>query len=250
MVWIALVIGNSRLHWAQFLDGTIETTWDTPHLNSLAEGMSILKRRFDLSLSFPDLWIASVVPAQTALWADYASAQILELDRVPLKGLYPTMGIDRALATWGAVVTLDSPVLVIDAGTGLTFTGVDGQQQLVGGAILPGLGLQLRSLHQHTAALPLVEPTNLPNRWAKDTPGAISSGILYTLLAGLQSFMWDWWRQFPGSAVVLTGGDGDRLLQAMQVFDPEIGNAISFDPHLIFKGVGMIKVNSEFSPPN
>jgi type III pantothenate kinase len=247
--WTALVIGNSRLHWAQFAGNEIRATWDSPHLTSLAEGIAILADRANPHLSSP-LWIVSVVPAQTALWTDYPSAQILELDRVPLQGLYPTMGIDRAVATWGAIVTLGSPILVIDAGTALTLTGVDGQQQLVGGAILPGLGLQLRSLHQHTAALPLVKTTHLPQRWAQDTPGAIASGILYTLLAGLQSFIGDWRQQFPGSPVVLTGGDGDRLLQAMQVFDPEIASSAIFDPHLIFKGIGAIQSVSEFPSPS
>ena len=49
------------------------------------------------------------------------------------------------------------PMLVIDAGTALTFTGADANQCLVGGAILPGLRLQLASLGQKTGQLPLLE---------------------------------------------------------------------------------------------
>lgn len=48
-------------------------------------------------------------------------------------------------------------ILVIDAGTALTFTAADADQRLVGGAILPGLGLQRSSLAQKTATLPRVE---------------------------------------------------------------------------------------------
>ena len=39
--------------------------------------------------------------------------------------MYPTLGIDRALALYSAGSTFRFPVLVIDAGTALRFTGAD-----------------------------------------------------------------------------------------------------------------------------
>ena len=90
----------------------------------------------------PHSILASVVPSQTALWQIYPNVHIINLDQIPLQGVYPTLGIDRALALWGAGKTWGFPMLVIDAGTAMTFTGADANQCLVGGAILPGLGLQ------------------------------------------------------------------------------------------------------------
>jgi type III pantothenate kinase len=166
----------------------------------------------------------------------------MALDQIPLRGLYPTLGLDRALALWGAVETIGAPVLVIDGGTALTVTGVGGDRALVGGAILPGLRLQFQALGQGTAALPVLPATAaLPQRWAIDTPRAIASGILYTVLAGMRSFVQDWWQQFPGSAVVLTGGDGDRLHPLLLQQFPELSPGVKLDPHLMFWGCRSVR---------
>ena len=234
--WLGLNIGNSRLHWARFGDDRLEQTWHTPHLAE-AEVQQMIQQ-----LGGTELWIASVVPAQTQLWQQYSSAHLLQLDQIPLRGLYSTMGIDRAFALWGAVTTIGFPVLVIDAGTALTFTGVDGDRSLVGGAILPGLRLQFQALGQGTAALPaLPADSALPPRWAINTPDAIASGILHTVLAGVRSFILDWRRQFPDSPVVLTGGDGDRLHQLLMQEFLELGTEIKTDPHLIFWGCRAVR---------
>ena len=182
------------------------------------------------------LYIASVVPQQTALFKTYPHTQVVTLDHIPLTGIYPTLGSDRALALWGAGVTYGFPCLVIDAGTALTFTAADADKRLVGGAILPGLGVQLHSLVQKTAALPEVNlPQKLPQRWAKGTPEAIVSGVIYTVIAGVRDFIEDWWQQYPDSQIVLTGGDGALLLSWLLVKDQEAG--IKVDPNLVFWGM-------------
>lgn len=147
------------------------------------------------------------------------------------------MGVDRAFALWGAGVTYGFPCLVIDAGTALTFTGADAHRRLIGGAILPGLRLQLHSLAQKTAALPEVKlPQTLPQRWARGTPAAIESGVIYTVLAGVQDFIENWWQQHPDSQIVLTGGDGALLLNWLPLKDRE-ATKVKVDPQLIFWGM-------------
>ncbi|MBW4470128.1 MAG: pantothenate kinase [Stenomitos rutilans HA7619-LM2] len=240
--WFALSIGNSRLHWATFIGNDLHRTWNTPHL-SIAEVQAIIETQLTQN---PDLYIASVVPAQCQYWERYPFAHVITLKQVPLKGLYPTLGIDRALAVWGAIDTVGCPVLVIDAGTALTFTGADGTQQLVGGAILPGLGLQFQFLHQATAALPdlgdrLTEQHHLPPRWALNTTDAIASGILYTFLAGLRDFVTAWWQQFPNSPVLLRGGDSERLYAYLTAYDPALASRVTIEPELIFWGLRSLR---------
>jgi type III pantothenate kinase len=262
--WLALMIGNSRSHWALFLGDTLHHTWDTPHPSPDAIQQFITYPHallslspsppLPLSLSPLTLWIASVVPEHSDRWHPYPQAQFITLEQVPLQHTYPTLGIDRALAVWGAITTVGSPVLVIDAGTALTFTGVDRQNCLVGGAILPGVGLQLQALNQGTAALPRVvlqapisvspplppplSPSSLlPHRWAQDTQGAIVSGILYTLVAGIRDFVADWWQQFPDSPVLLTGGDRDLLHGLLREQFPDFASRIALDANLIFLGM-------------
>lgn len=231
--WTALVIGNSRLHWAEFSGDRLQKIWHTPHVKQ------------DQTQLQHELWIASVVPSQNQFWQAHPHAHFLSLEQVPLQGMYPTFGIDRALAVWGAIQTVGSPVLVIDAGTALTFTGANGDR-LIGGAILPGLKLQFQSLQQGTALLPLpfsLFPSALPPRWALTTEAAIASGILHNLLAGLQFFIHDWRQTYPTSAVVLTGGDGDRLYAHLQSFHPNVASSVEVNPQLAFRGIQAIRQN-------
>lgn len=239
--WFALSIGNSRLHWAEFIGTDLHHSWITPHL-SADEAQQVINTQLTQNAA---LYIASVVPEQCQHWERYPSVHVITLEHVPLKGVYPTLGIDRALAVWGAIDTVKSPVLVIDAGTALTFTGTDGEQ-LVGGAILPGVGLQFQSLHEGTAALPdagdsLTAQHRLPPRWARNTTDAIASGILYTLLAGLRDYITAWWQQFPDSPVLLRGGDRDRLHTHLTLYDPALATKVTIEPRLIFWGLRSVR---------
>ncbi len=229
--WLGLMIGNSRLHWAQFVGKTLEKAWDTDHLSTIPNSL------FPIPIS-QSIYLASVVPEQTVLWQAYTDVRVITLDQLPLEGVYPTLGIDRALAVLGAGEVWGLPVLVIDAGTALTFTGADANRRLVGGAILPGLRLQLNSLAQKTAALPKIElPDKLAPRFARNTPQAIQSGVIYTVLAGIKDFIQAWWQDFPESKIILTGGDRAILLSYLQTQFPEIGNHVITDPNIIFLGM-------------
>lgn len=274
---IALAIGNSRLHWGLFAGPTLEKTWDTEHLNADAVSrvseeekaeylVQTVMRSIEeisaqnllclpatpafssphtLSLVPLPLVLASVVPQQTAIWQSYPDVRIITLDQLPIGGLYPTLGIDRALAVLGAGNQFGWPVLLIDAGTALTFTGADVNRYLVGGAILPGLGLQLLSLGKKTAALPLISlPENLPHRWAKDTAGAIQSGVVYATVAGVRDFIEDWRCLFPDSKIALTGGDRTLLLKYLTAAFPQTASSDLIDaPEAIFWGISLLSVD-------
>ena len=254
---LALMIGNSRLHWGFFSADGLVYNWDSYYLpidtiQQLAQCKS-LEQIFELlspSPSSPSLpssphsplpiFLASVVPTQTLLWQSYPNVRILTLENVPLQELYPTLGIDRALCLYGAASVWGFPMLVIDAGTALTFTGADKNQNLVGGAILPGLGLQFSTLAQKTGQLPYVETQSLPKRYALSTAEAIQSGVIYTLLAGIKDFVGAWWQDFPESKVALTGGDRILLSSYLQGIYPEIGIRLMVEENLILWGMGEI----------
>ncbi len=343
-LWLALEIGNSRLHWALFIDKNLDCTWDTDHLSeSVIQHLSQCqtlddfpphKRRgrggawgcggevstsehetsasehetstsehetstsehetstsehetstsehetstsehgtstsehgtstsehgtstsehetsaseHETSHSPIPILLASVVPSQTALWQSYSNVRVITLNQIPLKGVYPTLGIDRALALWGAAKTWGFPMLVIDAGTALTFTGVDANQCLVGGAILPGLGLQLATLNQNTGQLPLLETGNfacLAPRFAMNTAEAIQSGVIYTVVAGIKDFMTAWWELFPQGNVAIKGGDRALLLNYLQVLYPKIAARLIVEENLIFWGMREIVKSEE-----
>ena len=238
---IALVIGNSRLHWAWLINNDLTKTWDTQHLLKPVKSTKILIKLLDNYLlvkninSLP-IYIASVVPQQTKLWSKYPNSNFITLKDIQLKNTYSTLGIDRALAAWGGGEAYGYPCLIIDGGTALTFTAVNKQKELVGGAILPGLRSQFLTLKQKTAALPKVDlPVTLPSRWALDTENAIASGIIHTIVAGIYSYITDWQQQYPDSQIILTGGDADIIFKYMQqqYFDLNLKS----DRNLIFQGM-------------
>jgi type III pantothenate kinase len=242
------MIGNSHLHFALFANQELILTWEKQHLSKTFTSKNewlkfIFPKDFSdyITLAIP-LFFASVVPSQTKIWQNYHNSKQLQLADIPLQEIYPTLGIDRALAVWGAADILGLPILVIDGGTALTFTGANQDFQLVGGAILPGLGLQFKSLSKSTAALPKVNlPSQPPNPWEKDTSTAIASGIIYTLGAGIQYFVKDWLEKFPHSKIALTGGDADLLYQYLQSQFPATASQIVVNHDLIFQGIKLAK---------
>jgi type III pantothenate kinase len=247
MNWLALMIGNSRLHWGWFQGEILKVTWHTQHLSQPLIKGNLPKELFPSSLPNLEnspLYLASVVPQQTDFWQTYPLTKLITLQQIPLVQVYPTMGLDRALAVWGMGTTYGFPCLVIDAGTALTFTGVTRDKKVRGGAILPGLRLQFQSLASKTAALPEVSlPQHLPVPWALTTPEAISSGIIYTTLAGIREFIQDWLGQFPDSNIGLTGGDSGLLMSYLASQYPEIATRLTLDENLIFWGIREIAIS-------
>jgi type III pantothenate kinase len=257
--WLSLAIGNSRLHWAWFQGDELRLTWDTAHFDAATIQWLILSQ-FNFKAQKlatvplprwphpPDLWIASVVPAQTPFWQQYRHSHTLTLADIPLQlqgqpiaPAYPTLGLDRALALWGAIQTHGSPVLVIDGGTALTLTGADADKSLVGGAIFPGVRSLFQTLKQSTAALPFLESAApMPDRWGTNTPDAIQSGVVHMLTAGLESFINDWQQRYPDSPIVLTGGDAALLQSWLSAHAPATLTRIAIDPHLLFAGIGAV----------
>lgn len=219
---LGLIAGNSRYHWGWWRDGQLKRTWRTAWDSPTTVWV-------EKHCRWP-LYVVSPVPSQATHWQCHRTARVLTLPDIPLAGTYPTLGVDRALAAWGAAQIYGPPVLVIDAGTALTLNAVDQQGVFMGGAILPGLALQCRSLHQGTGALPLVEwSREQPPLWAKDTVQAIRSGIGHTVLAGLHFYLEQW-----TGRVVLTGGDGEWLWQQLQFRWP----TLIWAPDLLLQALG------------
>jgi type III pantothenate kinase len=245
-IQIGLSIGNSRYHWAWFINAKLQSSWDTEYL-TIDRFSQLFPIDFQeiiqtdrLNLDTIPIYLVSVVSSQSEIWQQLPQVKQITLADIPLTNLYETLGIDRALATFGAGEIYGYPVLVIDGGTALTITGVDQNQRLVGGAILPGLRLQLRSLATGTAALPAIElPRQLPPRWSDNTPGSISSGILHTVSSGISDFIQDWQQLYPQSQIIFTGGDGAALINYLQA---NLSNSLKLDRDLLFHGLSAILI--------
>lgn len=194
-----LLVGNSRWHWAEREAGALRVWHQAP------------PERLE-STSWRDLEAWACVGALPPGDAPPAARRI-GLEQVPLRRMPPWLGVDRALVGWQAWRRQGGGVLVADAGTCLSLTGVDGQGQFLGGRLSAGLALQLRSLGSATAAL----PERLDARavgaddaaWPTQTAAAMRQGCLRACAAAVARG----WRERPdgAGALWLTGGDGALL---------------------------------------
>ena len=139
----------------------------------------------------------------------------IELDHstpIPLKNCYrtpETLGYDRMAAAVGAhTIYHGENVLVIDAGTAITYDIVTSQGEFLGGNISPGLEIRFKSLNKYTNRLPLLErPLEKPALLGGSTSEAIQSGIVNGLLFEMDGFIGALSQNYPKLQVVLTGGD-------------------------------------------
>lgn len=176
-----LLIGNSRWHWAyQAATGIREYVDESP-----AAGLARLQAWADRQL----LGWAAVGPVPPQAGLDPSRRLILQ--DVPLAGMPPWLGVDRALVGWQAwrSAAAGSAVLVADAGTVLSLTCVDRRGRFVGGRLMAGAALQLRALNAGTANLPPQAGKLVldPDPWPQATVAAMQAGVLRGLAAALNA---------------------------------------------------------------
>ena len=155
-----------------------------------------------------------------------------------------TLGRDRiatAVGAWGIAQRLDnaSDVLVIDAGTALTYDLITANGCFIGGNIAPGLALRFKSLHEHTGQLPLIDADGDTPVVGYDTPTAIRSGVVLGMLGEVRSYLADLKLSHPNLMVFITGGDG-KMLHAL------LGDeSIIYYEHLAAEGLNRIHLYNQ-----
>lgn len=148
------------------------------------------------------------------------------------------LGSDRAFAARGAFELVRGPAIVVDAGTALTVDVLDveyGAPVFRGGSIAPGPALLARSLAEHTARLPRIDPSVGPHALGRDTAAAIDSGIVH----GFRGAAAELARAIGAEAgierspVVVTGGARAFLLEPTSCFHA----SVLVDAHLVHRGL-------------
>ena len=216
-----LLIGNSRWHWAK---------WDG------------LRWRFDHSQ--PD---CARIPQVGLVWAAVGSIpplpflnpeRRLSLEQVPILDLPNWIGIDRALAAWGAIrraAIEDLPqtgLIVADAGTVFSLTCINRGGAFTGGQLLPGAKLQLQAMASGAVMLPEVELIRLDELelFPKTTAAAMQRGCLQALTEVISAAARE------GYPLWLCGGDASMLIS-------ELKNrvlSIRYQPDLVLQGMSSV----------
>lgn len=154
------------------------------------------------------------------------------------------LGVDRVCAAAAAYYKIQSACAIIDFGTAVTVDVVDNDGILLGGAILPGIDLQFRALHDHTAALPLVAKAVPERLFGRDTEEAIQTGVCRGLAGAVRGLVEGYateLNQWP--QVVATGGDAEFMAPLLDFADTLVsdltlrGVGLAYDKHLSEMGV-------------
>lgn len=134
-----------------------------------------------------------------------------ENTNVPLINLYrtpATLGTDRLAGVIGAsAIFPDHDLLVINAGTCITYDFITYDRQYAGGAISPGIKMRFKSLYTLTDQLPLIQEATVDFVIGASTEEAILSGVMNGVMAEVQGMIEKFREAYPSLRVVLSGGD-------------------------------------------
>ncbi|MBR3286712.1 MAG: type III pantothenate kinase [Bacteroidales bacterium] len=139
---------------------------------------------------------------------------------IPIENRYRTprtLGPDRLAAAVGAYAGHGGqPLLVVDAGTAITFDTVTASGAYLGGTISPGLQMRFEALHHYAERLPLVTPGEQEGLVGRTTAEAIALGVQNGILAEIDYYVREFGSIFGKPTVVLTGGDMIFLMNRLK----------------------------------
>ena len=146
-----------------------------------------------------------------------------------------TLGEDRIAAVVGALKLFpERNVLIVDAGSCITYDFVREDGVHEGGMISPGLHMRLKAMHQFTGKLPLAEVPGTPNPLGKSTVEAIGQGALMGCIYEIEGYISYLKYQNKNLHTILTGGDG-------KLFVKFIKKKIFAPPNLVLSGLREIQ---------
>jgi type III pantothenate kinase len=164
----------------------------------------------------------------------------MELDEnteLPIENLYETpetLGKDRLAAAVGANELFpEQNLLVIDAGTAITFDLVSEKNQFIGGNISPGLEMRFKALNHFTGKLPLLSFSDEFDFIGKNTNDAIRAGVQNGMLYEIDRTIDIFNRNYQNLQIIMTGGDSN-------FFDKKLNYSIFVHFNLTLIGLNRI----------
>ncbi|MEA3447423.1 MAG: type III pantothenate kinase [Bacteroidota bacterium] len=148
-----------------------------------------------------------------------------------------TLGNDRKAACVGAAGLYPGKnLLVIDAGTAITYDIVSAQGIMEGGNISPGKSIRFKALHNYTGKLPLLTSEKPENILGKTTRQSIINGVQYGFLSEVKWYIEHMTKEYKGLITIITGGDAGFLADNLK-------NSIFVHSDLVLFGLYRILMN-------
>jgi len=145
-----------------------------------------------------------------------------------------TLGVDRlALMAAAAKKYPQKNVLVVDAGTCVTYDFMSSNKHYLGGSISPGLLMRYKALNSQTDKLPLLCPKYPENLIGNSTEQSIHSGVVNGIINEIEGIISQYRAKYPHLTVVLTGGDTNFLAEKLK-------SVIFANPNFLLEGLNHI----------
>jgi type III pantothenate kinase len=198
------------------------------------------------SISFKNAIISSVIDFPSDFFKfiqnliPNGKVLIMNLEtKIPIQNHYKGkhLGNDRlAAAVGGNWLFSNKNLLIIDAGSAITYEFISQKNEYLGGNISAGMQMRFKALNFFTNKLPLVsEKIEIldTNNIGYDTFSAIYHGVIEGIVYEMNGFIEKTLLQFGNAKILLTGGDSF-------FFEKKIKNCIFANPNLVAIGLNRI----------
>jgi len=232
-------IGNTRIKVAVFQQYKLVETESISN-----DELIITLKNIEKKFSLKNAIISSVGKVKSKdIKTLYTLQKVIILDhsiRLPFINKYKTpktLGVDRIALVSAAVHQFPKKnVLIIDAGSCITYDFVSSKKEYLGGAISPGINMRYRSLNYFTANLPKLEISKF-SLTGMNTNESIHSGILNGILHEINGVIAEYQGKYPNLTIVLTGGDTNFLAKKLK-------SSIFANPNFLLEGLNSILIHN------
>jgi type III pantothenate kinase len=251
---LALSLGNSRLGLGSFAAGALGTVTRVSHGQrgdwakligqewariADKEGPAVVAASVNPFLDQPLEQAVAEATGRRMLWV----GKDIDLPtRVETEQPEQT-GVDRVLNIAAAYEQMGKACVVVDAGTAITVDCCNDKGEFLGGAIAPGVAMQLDALKERTARLPRVEFEVPLGPFGRSTAQAILQGVYH----GVRGMVKELTEQYATELgqwpeIIATGGDAEKLFAGWELVHavaPDLemyGIALAYADHHIKHG--------------
>lgn len=254
--YFAIDIGNTRTKIAWYshkkqisLGAEPEKIWWVETQNLETTLTSVLSE-FPVSTEMSVAWISTARQQAVEKWEIWERFEVkphlIGIDSqfpFPIQNAYSTphtLGTDRIIAVIAAQkMVANSAVLVIDAGTAITYDFADKAGVYRGGGISTGIRMRFRALHEFTARLPLIAENKHVSLVGDSTYNSMMSGVINGTIAEIQGMIQQYKKELDSSiCVFLTGGDAVFLAEKLAEID-------KIEELLVLKGIAFVMLSDD-----
>ena len=212
-----LLVGNSRLHWAENVESEYKF-FHTKINGPIPKNINIKKI----------IWASVGKTPKFVLKENEIKTKDIQLSNLP-----DFFGVDRALACLAALKIIENPLkkdlLIADFGTILSITKLNSNGSIIGGQLIPGFLTQLKSMEQNTKNLKIPIKYDIPTKdFLINTEEAILKGVINSITGVINSSF------NPLKDILITcGGDSKFLTKFLKTDQTNIINV----PNLVMEGM-------------